>query len=217
VETALHGVTRIGSAEIVVVAIQQRTESTSTILAAVVDGALVVVVTVGIVGHELATSVLARIIGAGVQVVAGNYVAWNAATIFAVVPKSAGVTVVANASTWGMLATGHKLATVGRTRVVIVAIEYACSETFTIGATVASGARVAVIAGPRRRGVCAAGMGVTAVRGAEVVVVASETFARHTLSCFTGVTNRTDIVVGARALIVRMKAPCLYITGVVRT
>ena len=172
IEAALHRITAIVRAKIVVVAVQVRGAKANSSGAGVKARTNTPVVTGHHVGDVLAAyQGIAGIVRADIFVVAVQLTLY-ALPVHASIPRCADAVVVATARDVLVLAALDSIAGVGRARIVVFAFQRQSWHAGSVAALVALGAGVAVVAGRLIVGVLAPGRRNARIIGADIAVVA---------------------------------------------
>jgi len=216
VDATVVGVARIGSTDVLVVTVHRPAVATNTALANVPFGAGVTVVASGLVHAVLAPArPVARVIGAGIAIVAVELLAGYAASIETLVQTGTDVPVRTWAFPGEMLAAAIGQALVSSTGVVIVAVNRCIADASSRSAMVASGAFIVVGALPRFGSIGAAIHRIAAVLGTRIGIIAGHHNARDAASPGALVTRGADAAVITWSLIVAVRAAGHWLAEIV--
>ena len=173
VHTTLVGVTAIVGAEVGIVAVLSSRTIANPSQTDVRRGTEITVVAGRVIGHiDAATFGNAAIVGADISVIAVQRHSAFALTQFAEILGRTGAAVITGHSIQLVSASGNRMAVIGCTDVVVIAILSLDRQAFAVAAMITNGARVAVIA-PRIVGRVDTCPGViTTVIGARVGIIA---------------------------------------------
>jgi len=216
VGTSRFRVATVVGTYIVVVAVCSDAPLAHAPLALVHLGALISVVALLLIGRVLAPFFrVARIIGAGIPVVAPENTGRNACAVSADIPGGASITVIAGHGVIVENATGAGFAGIAGARVVVVALEDPRGFAHTAGAGIAGGAVVAVIARPVVVLVNATLHRVAPVESAVVGIVTVERAHSLARPALARVSGGADVAIVARVGVVFVAAACGRIARVI--
>jgi len=140
-------IAEIVGADVGIIAVEEAAIGTSAICAMVVQGALIPVFALALIGGvEAPLYQVTPVVGADIPVITVNRDESLALAIVADVAHSAGVAVVARGLVEKMRAPGLRVAEVGGANVCIITVDQLRVDTVTVHAFVAPGARVLVVA-----------------------------------------------------------------------
>lgn len=177
VDAALSGSAPVRGANIAVVAEETILRHAGTALAVVANRTGVAVVADGLVGRMNAQArFIARIVGAGVLVIAVQRGSRNALTVLAEVVQGASVAIGAGRSDILYGAAAIRQAEVLGARISVVALQGPDNHAHSLSTVVPGGTTVVVIAGSFVGGVLAPHSGVAEVVGADIGIVAGQEF-----------------------------------------
>ena len=182
--------------------------------AEVVDGARVAIIAVRFVGGMNALPVLAGIVGARIVIFAVRCHSAGTLPDDADVVDGARVFIVAGAGCRLVLAAALRKADVFGAGIAVIAFKAAVAEALPLVADIFDGAGVEVVAGRLIEGVDTAGLGITAIVGTDVTVVALQCTLAQAGSVAAEVTGGASITVVARLFVGDVDASRNGVTGI---
>jgi len=209
-------VARVIGADIAVVALNLLAE-TPPLVAEVLGGALITIIARVLILLVNATQFgIARIVGAGVIIVAIEHQRGDTFPSLAVIARSTGIEVGTLPLVGGIDATALGIAGIIGARIIVVALQGFASQTFALTANVTHGADAAILAALVVGHVLATDGGVTEVVGADVAVVAVEGRSTFASAFKTGFADSATVtVVTGKSFVIRGKGtlPRIGVTG----
>ena len=215
-QAALYRVATIDGADVVIVAIRQPGVLACSILTDLTRGALVSVITCRLIGGMGALTItIARIIRAGIAIIAIQCFARDAGTIDAGIIQRTGIAIVAGSGVNRPDTTGFGSAAISRAWISVVTIGGSRPNALTVDATINRSTRVPIIASHSHYRVKTPGLGVADVIGTWIVVSADQRWPPHANPGFALVIGGTNIPIITVQFIGNIHAPIHDITGVV--
>jgi len=214
-DAASIGIAAIGGARIIIVAVEWRTRDASPVAADIAVRAGVGIVTGEfVVGVNAPGGGVAAIVGAELFIATCDGRSGEAPTVLALVSFSTGVAVVANICIGSESAAIAGVAGVIGAWITVIASQFAAADAFAEVAMVTGGANVRIVAGGLIEQVEAAALGVAAIGGANVVVIAVGESSRGTFTFLAGLSDGAFVAVITRSIAGQVLAPLIGEAGI---